>query len=250
MSFLKFLQKSGLAATVPSVKQTLIDFSRSNELANILVRSDQELGGYSTAALDLIEEKEKKGEETHSYGRFHGVLNLDLPRNRPDVVQSGYAMFRTRDQPAGNPLLSLFDGNAQHGSGSYWNWESCTHLMLHVKGDRRKYFINIQAESALPTDIYQHRLFLKTPGQWETVLVPLKDFILTNWGVIQEQRVINTSMVKTVGIGLIDKQYGPFSLYIDTIKAINSDLVPKDTPAEKAQSLPIQSIPGNQLPVD
>lgn len=243
MSFLKLLQRTGLAATAPSTKQAIVDFTRPNELANILVRSDQELGGYSTAALDLVEENDKP-----SYGHFHGVLNLDLPRNRPDIVQSGYAMFRTRDLPAGNPLLSLFNGNSQYGSGGYWDWESCTHLMLKVKGDRRKYFVNIQAESALPTDIYQHRLFLKTPGQWETVLVPLKDFILTNWGIIQEQRTINTAMVKTVGIGLIDKQYGPFSLYIDSIKAINSDLVAKDAPKEK--SLPIKSIPGKEMPVD
>lgn len=245
MSFLKLLQRTGLAATAPPVRQSVVEFSRTNELANILVRSDQELGGFSTAALDLVEENGQP-----KYAHFHGVLNLDLPRNRPDVVQSGYAMFRTRDHPPPNALLSLFDGNGL-GSGNYWNWESCTHLMLRVKGDRRKYFVNIQAESALPTDIYQHRLFLKTPGQWETVLVPLKDFILTNWGVIQEQRAMDTSMVKTVGIGLIDKQYGPFSLYVDTIKAINSDVVPKETAEEKEkQPLPIQSIPGKSLPVD
>lgn len=250
MSFIKLLQRAGLVTTVPPVKQSVIDFSRPNELANILVRSDQELGGYSTAALDLVDGTD--GQPT-THARFHGVLNLDLPRNRPDIVQSGYAMFRTRDKVAASPLLSLFDGNAQHGSGGYWDWESYTHLRLRVKGDRRKYFVNIQAESALPTDIYQHRLFLKTPGQWETVLVPLKDFILTNWGVIQEQRSINTSMVKTVGIGLIDKQYGPFSLYIDTIRAVNSDLAPNEALNEKAEegkSLPIQSIPGKQLPVE
>lgn len=244
MSFLKLLQRTGLVAAAPVAKQAIVDFKRPNELANILVRSDQELGGFSTAALDIVDDKD--GNPSHAH--FHGVLNLDLPKNRPDIVQSGYAMFRTRDQPAGNALQRLFDGNAQYGSGTYWDWETCTHLMLKVKGDRRKYFINIQAESALPTDIYQHRLFLKSPGQWETVLVPLKDFILTNWGVIQEQRTMNLNQVKTVGIGLIDKQYGPFSLQIESMEAVDSDKVPRDAP--QAKSLPIKSIPGQELSVE
>lgn len=283
MSFLKFLQRSQLASTLPATRQFAIDFTRPNELKNILVRSDQELGGFSTATLDLIERTPPDADvtaagpageksvstqavpptdknEPSTYARFHGVLNLDLPKNRPDVVQSGYAMFRTRDQepePTLFPTLrSLFDGNSQYGpSGKYWDWSSCSHLLLKVKGDRRKYFINIQAESALPTDIYQHRLFLKTPGKWEKVYVPLKDFILTNWGVIQEQRKIDLERVKTIGIGLIDKQYGPFDLSIASIEAVDQEALPKeallaepgdgsiDTTAKK----PIQSIPGQEL---
>lgn len=204
-------------ASTPPVKHTLIDFKRPNELKNILVRSDQELGGYSTANLD-VDPKTK-------VGHFHGVLNLDLPANRPDVVQSGYAMFRTRDQRPKN--LSEIVAAAL-GYEPLWNWEGCTHVLLRVKGDHRKYFVNIQAESAFPTDIYQHRLFLKTPGKWENVLVPLSDFILTNWGVIQQQRSINLQGVKTIGIGLIDKQYGPFSLYIDSISAVNVKYLTKE----------------------
>ncbi|KAF5103738.1 hypothetical protein D0Z03_000074 [Geotrichum reessii] len=290
MSFLKFLQRSQLASTLPATRQFAIDFARPNELKNILVRSDQELDGFSTATLDLIEHTPPSSaddltsstsattttttekaispssfsstdkNEPSIYARFHGVLNLDLPKNRPDIVQSGYAMFRTRDQQPESTvfptLRSLFDGNSQYGpTGSYWDWSSCSHLLLKVKGDRRKYFVNIQAESALPTDIYQHRLFLKTPGQWEKVYVPLKDFILTNWGVIQEQRKIDLEHVKTIGIGLIDKQYGPFDLSIASIEAVDHKALPKeallaepgdgsiDTTAKK----PIQTVPGQEL---
>lgn len=139
-------------------------------------------------------------------------------------------MFRTRNQRPKNISETIA---AALGYDPLWNWEGCSHVLLRVKGDHRKYFVNIQAESALPTDIYQHRLFLKTPGKWENVLVPLSDFILTNWGVIQQQRSINLQGVKTIGIGLIDKQYGPFSLYIDSVSAVNVKYLTKeDMPSE------------------
>lgn len=259
------------------MKQKLVDFNRPNELKNILVRSDAELGGFSTAHMEIesvptssspllaapiAEDPSEPSEPSSSpsssssspqsntklVGHFHGVLNLDLPPSRPDVVQSGYAMWRTRDQkPEGFvEYISSIVGDDIH-----WNWEHCTHLLFRVKGDRRKYFVNIQAESSLPTDIYQHRLFLNTPGQWENVLVPLKGFILTNWGVIQQQRSINTQFVKTVGIGLIDKQYGPFSLYIDSIYAINSKYISPEQASEiESKSTPADRLPGKHIPVD
>lgn len=251
-----------------------MDFARTNELKNILVRSDSELGGYSTAHVDLesletpaaplpgkVDDISSSSSSSFDaatacatlapkmVGHFHGVLNLDLPANRPDVVQSGYAMFRTRDQRARGFSESV---SQMFGDPPHWDWRGCTHIMLRVKGDRRKYFVNIQADSPLPADIYQHRLFLKTPGQWETVLIPLQDFILTNWGVIQEQRKINTEYVKTIGIGLIDKQYGPFSLYVDRVEAINTDYVSPEGNSSQTESssTPHDRLPGKSIPID
>lgn len=139
-------------------------------------------------------------------GHFHGVLNLDPPPNRPDVLYSGYAMFRTKDQPTG--FLN---------SPTFWDWDNYHNLVLKVKGDHRKYFVNIQAQTAVATDVYQHRLFLNTPGKWETVTIPIDDFVLTNRGVIQHQSSLDRTKVKTVGIGLLDNQFGPYSLFIDSI---------------------------------
>lgn len=206
------------------LEHTIINFGSTTEnpLERILVGSDQDIGGFSTAELDIMEESTANDSNDpaalHKFGRFHGTLNLDLPPSRPDVVQSGYAMFRTRE------LASSWLGLR---SSEYWDWEDCTHLLLRVRGDRRKYFVNIQAETPFPTDIYQHRLFLKVPGCWETVAVPLHDFILTNWGVIQQQSPMDTRYIKTVGIGLIDKQYGPFSLDVDWIKVVGGEALSK-----------------------
>lgn len=184
--------------------QVILDFKRPNEINKIMTRCDQELGGFSTVNMDFIPETQT--------AKFHGFLNLDTPPDRPEVVQSGYAMFRTKDQPD----KLLFGEN-------FWDWENFNQLALRVKGDHRKYLINIQADSSLKTDVFQHRLFLNSPGEWETVLVSLDDFVLTNWGIIQDENGLDKDKVKTFGIGLLDRQFGPYSLEVDWVKVITGE---------------------------
>jgi NADH dehydrogenase [ubiquinone] 1 alpha subcomplex assembly factor 1 len=188
-------------ADVSKTVSTILDFKSQPQqsLDNILIRSDKEIGGYSTANFSV----------ENGTGHFHGYLNLDLPKDNPEVTRSGYAMFRTKDQKE-----SWLSGS------NYWDWSNYQSLALRVKGDTRKYLVNIQANTPLVTDLFQHRLFLDTPGEWETVVIPLNDFVMTNWGVIQDGSEINKLEVKTIGIGLLDKQYGPFSLQIDWIKVM------------------------------
>ena len=191
--------------------QTILDFKNAEEsIANILTRSDQEMGGYSTVHFDM-------DPVTHT-AKFHGILNLDLPKDKPEVTRSGYAMFRTKDQ-----------GELWLSGDSYWDWSHYSALVLRVNGDRRKYLVNIQANTPLITDLFQHRLFLNTPGEWETVVIPLNDFVMTNWGVIQDGSTLNKNEVKTIGIGLLDKQYGPFNLNIDWIKVMTGEEVERFT---------------------
>jgi NADH dehydrogenase [ubiquinone] 1 alpha subcomplex assembly factor 1 len=109
------------------------------------------------------------------------------------------------------------------GSPTYWDWENYHNVVLRVKGDHRKYFVNIQAHTPVYTDLYQHRLFLNTPGEWETVTIPIDDFVLTNRGIIQHQALLDRTKVKSVGIGLTDGQFGPYSLFIKDIKAVRGD---------------------------
>ncbi|KAG5354696.1 Complex I intermediate-associated protein 30 [Yarrowia sp. B02] len=204
---MSFLTKalSGLKKIRPteSTEQVLVNFAQPKALESLVTKCDEELGGYST--VNLAQERPTTGAP---YGRFFGNLSLDLPKDNKMVTRSGFAMFRTLDQPS-----SMFKNNA-------WNWEQYRHLELRVRGDRRKYFVNVQSATPLASDLYQHRLFIQTPGEWETVVIPIDDFILTNKGVVQEQMAMDTANVYTVGIGLIDRQYGPYSLDIEYIKAV------------------------------
>ncbi|KAK7207533.1 complex I intermediate-associated protein 30-domain-containing protein [Myxozyma melibiosi] len=202
---LKVLVKSSTTAQMTRQEVfDLIKFDSPESISKCLTRSDQELGGYSTVNLDW-DEKEK-------CAHFHGNLSLDLPPSRPEVTRSGYAMFRTKDRPRN------FKDDV-----IYWNLSDATHIAMRVKGDRRKYFVNLQSKTALPTEIHQHRLFLYDPGNWEIAVIPFKNFLLTHWGRVEQHQQIDQAKVKTVGIGLLDRRYGPFSLKVGWIKAITDD---------------------------
>ncbi|GJJ76596.1 NADH dehydrogenase [ubiquinone] 1 alpha subcomplex assembly factor 1 [Entomortierella parvispora] len=190
---------------------TLAQLKSQEDLKGWIVGCDKDIGGFSDAKLEITK---------NGTGRFSGHLSLDLPDNET-VEKSGYAGFRTKTRPS-----SIFGTPV---------WDTCLYeyLSLRVKGDDRKYFVNLQTDGFVPTDLYQHRLFLKTPGEWETVLIPFKDFILTNQGFIQEEQVeIFRERVKNVGVSIIDRVSGPFELEIEEICAVNTGPDPNARPED------------------
>lgn len=178
----------------------LLSINNEQELSRFVVGSDADIGGYSTAKLELQD----------GVGRFHGNVSLDVPPNSK-FQYSGYAAFRSRQR-----------GSSLFGT-PFWDTSLHRYLALRVKGDSRKYFVNMQSDGVVVTDLFQHRLFLQKPGEWETVLIPFKDFILTNNGVVQENQVeMLREKIRTIGISVLDRQAGPFELFVDWIKAVNT----------------------------
>ncbi|CDS14398.1 hypothetical protein LRAMOSA06567 [Lichtheimia ramosa] len=185
----------------------MVQLNTKADLDHWAIGSDKDIGGFSTASLDITPE---------GTGRFHGNISLELPADR-NIEQSGYAAIRSKARES-----SMFGTPC-------WDTSLFRYLALRVRGDQRKYFVNIQTDSVIQTDLYQHRLFLRTPGQWETVLIPFRDFVLTNNGMIQEDEVeMFREKVKTVGLSLTDRQEGPFSIEIDWIKAMNTEFTEGD----------------------
>jgi len=179
--------------------------------------TDQTVGGVSEANITQYAADEKKATPAHI--RFHGNISTKLPHDRPDVMKTGYAAFRNQDR--GRTLFGEL----------FWSVEPYSYLALRVKSDGRKYFINIQTDSIVESDIHQHRLLTKnhagavspnSPPQWETVLIRLHDFVRTNQGFITEpQSEMLRQKVKSFGIGLIDREPGPFDLSISAMWATN-----------------------------
>lgn len=107
------------------------------------------------------------------------------------------------------------------------------YLALRVKSDGRRYVVNIQTDSIVETDIHQHRLYTRfhrganssnpaSAAQWETVLIKFHEFVRTNHGVVTEpQSEMLRQKVKSLGIGLIDRQEGPFELAVGAMWATN-----------------------------
>ncbi|KAH0543780.1 hypothetical protein FGG08_001962 [Glutinoglossum americanum] len=192
----------------PSAPFPLIYFHDHSSLSACKVMSDADIGGFSKASLDYIQ----PGSAGNPNGctRFHGSISTQLPPNDPQVQRTGYAAWRTLDR---RPTIF---------GRSVWDIDPYTYLAMRIKSDGRKYFVNLQTDSIVPTDIHQHRLFARRPGEWETVLIKWNEFVRTNHGqVVEPQTEILRQNVKTVGVGLIDRVPGPFELFIERIWATN-----------------------------
>jgi NADH dehydrogenase [ubiquinone] 1 alpha subcomplex assembly factor 1 len=116
------------------------------------------------------------------------------------------------------PTLQVVDG--RHPT---WDTSLFRFLSLRVKGDDRRYYINVQTDSFDPIELWQHRLFLRTPGQWETVLIPWSDFLRTRNGRISYKKFdgMDRERVKTVGASLIERKEGPYCLHVAEIKVLH-----------------------------
>lgn len=211
----------------PTKPRHLLTFADESSLDKCKIMSDQDMGGFSRASLtyqpgartqEAEEAKEKdedpsavmqKGQEP-AHALFKGSISTELPSNKPDVQRSGYAAFRTRDRG-----MSLF-------GRLLWDIDPYTYLALRVKSDGRRYFVNIQTESIVPTDLHQHLLPCFTPGEWETVTIPFSAFVRTNYGmVVEPQKEMMRQKVRSVGIGVTDRVPGPFELRVADVYATN-----------------------------
>lgn len=210
----------------PSGPLPLHTFDDPADVGDCKLMCDVDIGGYSKASLDWVPPAAQQSSSldnspaakprrqqhipTPAYARFHGSISTALPPHRPDIQRSGFAAWRTIDRPP-----TVF-GRA------VWDIDMYTYLALRVKSDGRAYFVNVQTESVVPSDLHQHRLFARRPGEWETVLVKWNDFVRTNHGfVVEPQTEMLRQKVKSIGIGLTDRVPGPFELCIQSMWATN-----------------------------
>jgi NADH dehydrogenase [ubiquinone] 1 alpha subcomplex assembly factor 1 len=192
----------------------LKSFHTPEDIKSCKVMSDKGIGGFSESHLDFIppttSSSPRASENIHGHAKFHGNISIELPKNIPDVQRTGFAAWRTQDRPP-----TIF-------GKSLWNVDVYGYLALRIKSDGRKYFVNLQTESIVPTDIHQHRLYARRPGEWETVLIKWSEFVRTNHGIVVEpQREMLKQKVRTLGIGLIDRVPGKFELCIERVWATN-----------------------------
>ncbi len=192
----------------PMTPFSLLDFSDPDIVPACKTMSDADIGGFSNASLDQV----LKTPTQPAHARFHGLISTDLPRNRPQVQRTGYAGWRNKDRPP-----TLF-------GKSLWDIDPYTYLALRVKSDGRKYFVNVQTESIVYTDLHQHRLHAQKSGEWETVLIEINAFVRTNHGeVVEPQTEMMRQKVRTVGVSLTDRVPGAFDLAISRVWATNGD---------------------------
>ncbi|KAI5806880.1 complex I intermediate-associated protein 30-domain-containing protein [Geopyxis carbonaria] len=207
----RVLSVGGLNSPVSDLE--LISFRDSSTTQGLKVFTDQGIGGFSQAQMDSVHlpPSTLDSDAPAQYARFHGTISIELPTNQPNVERSGFAAWRTQD-----PQWTLL-GRA------VFNCEAHAFLALRIKSDGSKYYVNLQSDSMVTSDLFQHRLFTKKPGQWETVYLPFTDFVKMHMGgVMKRQERIPQNNLTTVGLGLIDRIPGPFELCIEAIWATNT----------------------------
>lgn len=210
-SLIKSLYFGTIALTMRSVdgapkSRQLLDLGDPRVIQNCKVMSDADTGGFSRVSLDHI----PGAAVEPAHARFHGSISTKLPLERIDIQRTGYAAWRNRD------------GGVTIFGRSLWDIDPFLYLGIEFKSDGRKYFVNVQTESIVPTDLHQHRLYTQKPGEWEKAFINWNEFVRTNHGtVIEPQQEIMRQKVRTVGIGLIDRNPGPFDLRISRMWATN-----------------------------
>ncbi|XWW94228.1 hypothetical protein V2A60_002171 [Cordyceps javanica] len=209
-------RRSSIAWNLEAVKgpngpRPLYEFNDDESIRDCILMSDDLIGGSSKSQLDHVTLSSPiPASSPISYAHFHGSISTALPSDRLKIKRTGYAAFRTPNQAP-----TLF-------GKSVWDIDPYIYLALRIKSDGRAYFVNVQTEGVEPTDLHQHRLFAKRPGQWETVLIKWNDFVRTNYGfVVEPQTEILRQRVATIGIGLTDRVEGPFELCIERVWATN-----------------------------
>lgn len=185
------------ANPTPSTSKPFPLFNFPQDADKFLIGSDADYKPNSTSVVSFT---------THDSGtdnafcRFSGKTNGD-----------GYAALRSKVPK------SSFYGTPTFDVSPY------KFISLRVRGDGRRYFLNVQTDSYIETDLYQHRLFLTGSKEWETVTLKWNDFTLTNNGQIQDSQVdMDKIKVKTIGISVLDRLPGKFQLDLQWIRAENA----------------------------
>jgi len=207
----------------------MFEMTDPSHLDQFALGCDADMGGYSTIQLAI----QQSPSYPFPHGVFRGTLRSELGEQaiKSGILKAGgYAGFRTK-------VRQMLIGEDN------WNAEQHEFLRLRVKnsGDGMKYFVNIQTEGPVSTDIFQHRLWLGDTDEWQDVLIPLSDFALTNKGqIVNNQFEMPRDSIRTVGISVLEKP-GPYELGIlkvDCVSEIGLKLEAQGAETDNPQSVP------------
>ncbi|EEB90803.1 hypothetical protein MPER_10943 [Moniliophthora perniciosa FA553] len=200
--------------------RTLFSFNTPEDIQMMATGCDGDIGGNSTVHFDLdTTPKHNEPIGKPATARFWGSMRLDVQPKYRGRLRGGYAAFRNKRRN------SLFGEMLE-------NIEFHEYLALRVRlgGDpstHNAYFVNLQTNGPISTDLWQHRLYFKrTDNQWEDVFVPFRNFVRTNNGELSEIQLKMSDKLRSVGIGVLGGNSGSagnYELGIDSIRIVNEE---------------------------
>ncbi|KAI0663754.1 complex I intermediate-associated protein CIA30 [Cubamyces menziesii] len=240
----------------------LFTFNNHEDIQQFATGSDADVGGFSTVHFELDETTAQAQTNPHEKpssplditvnrptGKFWGEMKLNVRPGLEGRIRAGYAGFRSKVCWHYQPRPTLFGEMTDDVSNHEY-------LALRVRAlghprTRNSYFVNLQTDGPITTDLWQHRLFFRRDdGGWEDIFIPFKDFVLTNAGeLVPHQIKMYRERVRTVGISLLGGNSGvegPYELGIDHISAVNAEDV---TDASALEKVPTEGTQWERPPV-
>ncbi|KAI8982710.1 complex I intermediate-associated protein CIA30 [Trametes punicea] len=234
----------------------LFTFNTHEDIAQFATGCDADVGGTSTVHLELDESTARhssagkvKPPSPHEVivnrptGKFWGEMRLAVKPGFEGRIRGGYSGFRSKPRP------TLFGEMTEDVSNHEY-------LALRVRArghprTRNSYFVNLQTDGPITTDLWQHRLFFRRDdGGWEDIFIPFKDFVLTNAGeLVPHQVQMYRERIRTIGISLLGGNSGvegPYELGIDSVSAVNVEDV---TDASALEKVPTEGTQWERPPV-
>jgi NADH dehydrogenase [ubiquinone] 1 alpha subcomplex assembly factor 1 len=215
--------------------RTLFSFKTPEDIKLFATGCDADVGGLSSVHLDLYQ---PSGKDKTPYARFWGDMRLDVKPQVQGRIRGGYAAMRNKVcfssvfgplpvDPTRHvqPRPTLFGETLE-------NIEFHDYLALRVRlgGDpstHNAYYVNLQTNGPISTDVWQHRLFFKNKdNQWEDIFIPFKNFVRTNNGELAEIKLAMSDKLRTIGISVLggnSGSQGRYDLGIDNIRLVNAE---------------------------
>jgi len=177
-------------------------FQSEDDLLQWILTKDSDWGeGYSDAHLDLSP-------------LGHAVLRGDLSSRVPAdgrTQNAGYVNIASKKKRKSFAREVLME-----------DWGVFTHLTMNIRGDGRKYMLNMQVKrdfDLLWNDRWHYPLYTRGGPYWQYVKIPWSKFYLGSRGRIQDKqhKIPLDAGVVGMSITLMDQITGPFQLEIKDI---------------------------------
>jgi len=198
---------SGLDALPgPGGRRKVWGFQTDEELDQWILTKDSDWGeGYSAAELEL---------SPLGHAMLRGDLSSRVPADGR-TQNAGYvniASVKKRKSFAREVLME--------------DWGAFTHLTMNIRGDGRKYMLNMQVKrdfDVLWNDRWHYPLYTRGGPYWQYVKIPWSKFYLGSRGSVQDKQTRIPLELGVVGmsITLMDQITGPFQLEIKDISLHN-----------------------------
>ncbi|KAF8623643.1 hypothetical protein AX17_007343 [Amanita inopinata Kibby_2008] len=201
--------------------RTLFTFNSHADIKQFATGCDADIGGTSTVQLDLDESpKINASIAREATGVFWGDMRLGVKAGLQGKIRGGYAGFRNKPRP------TLFGNLIEDVSNHHY-----LALRLRLAGDpsaHDSYFVNIQTEGPISTDLWQHRLYFQHHNNvWEDIFIPFDNFVHTNLGEVSDSQIkMYKEKIRSIGISLLggnSGSAGKYELGIDSIRIVNDE---------------------------